>query len=102
MSTTDYTPISCYTAEHESVTEAVVTAVSEATATPPLSLPTLYEVIDPDVLDRLFDGNGEIAIEFTYADTRVLVQDNDHIHVTLLYTPETDATGVDEPQSQSR
>lgn len=63
------------TARDESVSQTVVGAVAEATDVDPLALdPPLYEVIDPDALDRLFDkARSEVQIEFTMAGCQVRV-----------------------------
>jgi hypothetical protein len=37
----------------------VLRAVAEATETDPADLPPLYDVIDPDALDAVFDGRHE-------------------------------------------
>lgn len=39
----------------ERLSEAVVGAVAEATGEDPTSMRPLYEVVDPDALDRLFE-----------------------------------------------
>lgn len=43
----------------ESVTQAVVRAMSTETQTDPLELPPLYPVVDPDALDALFAAPSE-------------------------------------------
>lgn len=46
----------------------VVKAVAEITQTDPLSVePPLYEEIDPDALDNLFEANAAFRIRFSYA-----------------------------------
>ena len=55
----------------EETSTAVVSAVAETTCTDPLELSPLYDVIDPDALDRVFaaagsdrDGGGRVAFPF--------------------------------------
>jgi hypothetical protein len=59
----------------DSVSMAVVRAVSSAADRPVLELPPLYEFIDPDALDALFDDHRTASrIEFRYAGFRVTVR----------------------------
>ncbi len=44
-----------YRAEHESAAAAIVEAVSAAADVDPAELPPLYEFVDPDAIDTLFD-----------------------------------------------
>jgi len=70
--------------EDESVSHTVVMAVAEATDANPLTLdPRLYEVIDPDALDKLFGGR-EVEGEITFAmgECHVRVQADDRVVVT--------------------
>jgi hypothetical protein len=74
-------------ADNESATEAVVLAVAEATDADPLDLDPLYDCVDPDALDDLFesgdDGTARLSGSFTFeyegcdvavhADQRVVV-----------------------------
>lgn len=57
------------------MSQTVVGAVAEATDADLLALePRLYEVIDPDALDRLFDGKGSTGeVEFRMAGCTVSV-----------------------------
>jgi hypothetical protein len=58
-------------------------AVAEATDVDPLALdPGLYEVIDGDALDRLFDEErSEVQVEFMMAGCQVSVRADDHVVV---------------------
>lgn len=57
-----------------------VRAVAEATDRDPADLPSLYEVVDPDALDALFDAseNGDLGddreFRFSYAGREVSVR----------------------------
>ncbi|WP_208288905.1 HalOD1 output domain-containing protein [Halobacterium sp. R2-5] len=77
-------------APDESPSEAVITAVAEATGRPatPLEtddsgpgsdpLPPLFETINPDALDALAapqDGQGNCLVTFTYAGCTVSVEE---------------------------
>ncbi|WP_293026993.1 HalOD1 output domain-containing protein [Natronococcus sp.] len=60
------------------VSEQVIRAVAEQTDTDPLELPPLFELIDPDALDTLFDPIDVRAplgldLTFTYAGCEVTV-----------------------------
>lgn len=63
------------------VSTAVVMAVAETTGTSPDDLPPLFDVVDPDALDTLFqarmDGQPRtgIRVTFTMAGCTVTVQD---------------------------
>lgn len=88
------TPIT-RTTRDESVSQKVVRAVAEATDVDPLALdPRLYEVIDPDALDQLFDEKrSEGQVDFTMAGCQVSVRADDHV---VVFPPEaTDTTGVE-------
>lgn len=69
-----------------SASSVVLEAVAEAEGTTPtdLSVP-LYEAVDPDALDRLFETGGDTAggrVQFPYADYRVTVTvDDDDVYV---------------------
>lgn len=66
--------------------ECVVDAVAWAEDLPRSELDPLYEAIDPDVLDELFDSEGSITLSFTYEGYEVNVDGNGHL--TLKETPE--------------
>ena len=49
--------------------EAVIEAIAAAEGTDPSELPPLYEAVDPDALERLFDrrgGSGEASAVFSF------------------------------------
>lgn len=85
----------------ETITEAVITAVTAVTNEAPdpstgdngsPNLPPLYTVIDPDALESLFrpasrGGRTTGYVEFRYADCEILVQDGGHLIVN--YDPES-------------
>lgn len=61
-----------------SVSETVVYAVADETGSDPARMPPLYDVIDPQALDRLFRGSSTRAnaggrVIFTYEDCEVTV-----------------------------
>lgn len=73
----------------QSPSEAVVEALADAKGVDPLELDPLYEVIDPDALDALFDGAAadgrrQGRIEFRTAGYRVEVTSTGRVHVTSL------------------
>ena len=74
----------------ESVTTAIVRAVSAVSGRQPKSMPPLTHVIDPDALDALFDSrsNGEPRIggrlSFIYNRCRVTVDNGEYLTIQLL------------------
>jgi hypothetical protein len=72
-----------------SVSSVVVEAVAEAAGTSPTDLADpLYEAVDPDALDRLFETGDDTTggrVEFSYADYRVTVTVDDDVYV-YVYT----------------
>lgn len=75
------------------VSTAVVMAVADTTDTPPDELPPLYDVIDPDALDTIFQSGrvgrsgAGIHVTFTMAGCTVSVRDG---NVTV--TPDSEST----------
>lgn len=60
-------------AQDTPVHEKVVYAVANADGVDPIDLAPLYDTIDPEALDALFDDGGEGTITFTYAGHEVEV-----------------------------
>lgn len=54
-------------------TAAIIETVAGAKGTSALELPPLYEVIDPDCLDRLVKHGTDITVSFTYCGYQVHV-----------------------------
>lgn len=74
--------------ETESVSAAVIEAVSTVTNTPTTDLDPLYNVINPDALDRLYkpmhDGAPRLSggtTAFIYSDCRVTVHADGEVKV---------------------
>jgi hypothetical protein len=63
--------------------ETVVDALSEASGADPTELPPLYEFVDPDALDRLFDrdGSGDTVLSFRVHTWNVFVRDDGRVRV---------------------
>lgn len=62
----------------------VVTAIAAAEDVDPTELDvTLYDVIDPDALDALFEqpGNEDLVVEFGVGEYTVTVRGSDHVLV---------------------
>lgn len=75
--------------------EAVLDALGEVADVDPVDLPPLYDVVDPDALDRLFHdgdgrGDGDRILGFTFEDWNVFVSGDGRIRVC-------DATRETEP-----
>lgn len=70
----------------DAVSEQVITAVADARDVDPLDLPPLYNVIDPDALNQLFDqgigGGGPGRVIFTMAGCEVVVHSDTEVEVT--------------------
>ncbi|HMB50116.1 HalOD1 output domain-containing protein [Natronoarchaeum rubrum] len=73
----------------QSPSEAVVEALADAKGVDPLELEPLYQVIDPDALDALFDGTAggdrrQGRVEFRTSGYRVEVTASGRVHLTSL------------------
>ena len=69
------------------VSETVVTAVAEAKGVDVLDLDPLYDTVDPDALDRLFDSSGastpaSMELSFSMAGCQVLVRGDGEVVVS--------------------
>lgn len=68
--------------DYDSVSSAVVTAVSEVSGDDPLNLTRLHDVIDPDALNKIFTRTGSSravsngSVEFDYENYRVVIKEN--------------------------
>lgn len=71
------------------IATAIIDAVARLTETPPTDIGPLYEVVDPDSLDRLFksvDGSlrqTDGKVTFTLHDSRVTVHSDGLIEIRL-------------------
>jgi hypothetical protein len=81
----------------------VIEAVADARDTDPLDLPPLYDVVDPDALNHLFEYDpdalvtGVACIRFEMAGCSVVVRRDGSVEATATPTPtarggESDAT----------
>lgn len=74
--------------ESDCITTAVLRAIAETTGRDPRELPPLYETVDPDSLNALFNSKPDGAIRlngrlvFTHADCEIEVRANGRVHVT--------------------
>jgi len=68
-----------------SMTVAVVEAVSSVRNCEPTALPPLYDVVDTDALDAMFDpdstGERDCRVSFVFDDHRVTIDDSERITV---------------------
>ncbi|NGM68362.1 hypothetical protein G6M89_04955 [Natronolimnobius sp. AArcel1] len=72
-------------ADDQSVTEAVIDAVATATGISPIELPPLYDSVDPDALNTLFDRQREgsaLEMGFFYSDYRIVVEGDGRVIVS--------------------
>lgn len=87
-SSTDRTDDSRQRGTTESISERVVSAVADARGVDPLQLAPLYEVVDPDALDSLFQGASTETDRvvgravFSMAGCEVVVHSSGDIDVT--------------------
>jgi hypothetical protein len=60
----------------ENLTDAIVTATAAATGQPPGELPLLFETVDPEGLNRLFDSADEssLRVGFEYAGCHIVIE----------------------------
>ena len=71
----------------ESLTEAVVRAVSAVNGCQPETLRPLGEVLDPDALNMIFDGRGNGnprlggRISFIYSDCRITIDNGEYLTI---------------------
>lgn len=74
--------------EENEVSQRVVAAVAAERDVEPLELPPMYDVIDPDALNKLFDdrfsarGDGLGRVIFTMAGCEVVVHSDGEVAVT--------------------
>ena len=67
------------------VSDIVVTSVAEAKGVDPLELEPLYDVVDPDALDTIFnstDASSSMELSFTMAGCEVVVCGDGEVNVT--------------------
>jgi len=88
-----------------SVSIAVVTAIARRRSVEPTELPPLYEAIDPDALDALFEstrrgGPRHGRIEFTYDGHAVTVECRDGLEITIDGTPTAEPVTIAADASQ--
>ena len=74
----------------DSPSSAVVEAVAATTGAEPPEMSLLYDVIDPEALDRLVNrashgpqGSGELTVSFTYEGCRVDVTSTGRVAVSV-------------------
>ena len=70
------------TANADSLTETIVLELSEVTGVDPLDLPPLYDAVDVDALQQLFDRGEDVEVTFGVAGCEVTVRDHDDVTVT--------------------
>lgn len=66
------------------VSQAVVATVAELTGRDPTAMDPLYDWIDPDALDDLFERpSSRATVSFRYLDCIVAVTDEGFVHASL-------------------
>lgn len=66
----------------ERVSEAVISAIADLENVSPLELPPLYEVIDPDALNVLFQRDATPRrVEFSYRGHDVVVRNEGDVSI---------------------
>lgn len=72
---------------------AVIEAVAAVSGTDPIELPPLYDVVNPDALDAMFEPHdrregSNLRVEFTYNGFDVVVREGPEVTVDLEDTSE--------------
>jgi hypothetical protein len=70
-----------FTVGDESPSSTVVEAVAELEAMNVTELPALYETLDPDALDQLYDSCTDARVTFSYYDYRIAVDTDGSVTV---------------------
>ncbi|MFC6824061.1 HalOD1 output domain-containing protein [Halopelagius fulvigenes] len=68
----------------DSVTERILISVADREGTDVLSMPPLYESVDPDALEQLVAFGGVAEISFTYLGYDVTVDGDGNVRVRKL------------------
>ncbi|ELY58925.1 HalOD1 output domain-containing protein [Natronolimnohabitans innermongolicus] len=81
------------------VSVAVVTAVATKRGVEPTDLPPLYEWIEPDALDSLFEPTRTAGprcgrLEFVYAGHEIVVERDETLELTVDGTSVSESTGA--------
>ena len=88
---------------HESVSTAIVRAVSAVEGREPRRLRPLADVFDPDALDALFDSrpNGEPRtggrLSFVYSNCRVTIDNGEYLTLQLLENHQRSPRSLETP-----
>jgi|GEM_PF-1186419 len=69
-------------AHADTLTETIVLELSDVTGIDPLDLPPLYDAVDVDALQQLFDRGNDVEVEFAVAGCEVTVCGRDDVTVT--------------------
>ena len=88
--------------------QRVVSAVADAREKSSLELPPLYEVIDPDALDSLFDSSGSSGkggpgrVVFMFDDCEVVVHSDGEVDATAMdvQTPASSTPTIEQDESE--
>lgn len=78
---------------HATVSERVVEAVAGEAGVDPIALDSLYETLDPDALNALFDDTGtnqqdSVRVTFEYAGYQVTVSEGGTVEVGTAVAPD--------------
>ncbi|MGB9950985.1 HalOD1 output domain-containing protein (plasmid) [Haloarcula marismortui] len=65
----------------ESLSHAVLTSVSMLEDTATTDLPVLYKTVDPNALDAIFAGDGNICISFGFSNSLIEVYNGEYLTV---------------------
>jgi hypothetical protein len=70
----------CVTLEDDSVpSEAVIRTIAQAKGVDPLEMPALYEIVDPEALDAVFNGDSLSYVQFPFRGYEVIVASDEQI-----------------------
>ena len=94
--------------DESTASQRVVSAVADARERSSLELPPLYEVIDPDALDSLFDSSGSSGkggpgrVVFMFDECEVVVHSDGEVDATAMdvQTPTPSTPTIEQDESE--
>lgn len=78
----------------EGVTERVLASIADSEGTDILSLPPLYDAVDPDAVEQLVEHGGVTEISFVYHGYDVLVRGDGRVRVSEVQDRTDDGPAV--------
>lgn len=70
----------CVTLEEDSIpSEAVVRAIAQAKDIDPLEMPALYDIMDPEAINAVYNGGEFSGVQFSFCGYEVSITSNGQI-----------------------